>query len=195
MRPLLLSFLLFGVVGCSDPTASFTESSEANIPQPTFNGKTAEQITVTSPFTDILVSGECDSRSKALETRMDGSSQWSAITSIAANTPVINCQEKVFSFTVPSLNKLNKNISKSVQLTIEVKALTVAGYSKASTLTILYKPSESKKGNPPGFALGSAGGSQSSASFKLKSRLSHTGRTSMSSNRFQLQSGFRSNIE
>ena len=196
LAKLALLFFLSLSIACSDPLAEFTESSEVNIPPPTFNGKTEATVTIASPFIEIPVSGECDVRSKALSTQIDGiQSQWTTIESVSAGEPTINCKEQVFSFKLPSLKTYNKfDLTKTVTLKLHVKALTVAGYSEASTLTVIYDPS-AKGGNPPGFVTGPSGDASGSTHFKLKARLSYTGETELSGSHFKLQGGFRSTTE
>ncbi len=139
-RILILGFLVSGIA-CTKATPEFELLDPNAIPQPKFNGATVKNLTTGSGAATFGIVGECDPKITAISARaVNASATFSALSTVASSAPTVACSANgSFSFTLKSLTDLGfAPLVMGNTYEIQLKGLTSAGLSNASSIFILY---------------------------------------------------------
>ncbi len=189
MKVRTLFVLVFATIcsGCTDTIPEFEGLDPSQLPRPLFSGKTINTMTLTSLSENLLISGECDSRVSGLKAQIIGFKKWDEISEFTFDPFDSDCKDEKFSFSLKSLSQMGFNPSSQFSLNLELKSVTVAGDSLASTVTLIYIPAG--KSSPPGMHISSSGGVSSSASYVVKSSVKFSHNNNQSSASYILKTG------
>ena len=179
-----LLLLTTTALACTNAQPEF--STLAGIPQPLYFGKTNHTIAIVSPSVDIPVSGTCDLRVDRIEFRIQGFHGWGSAADFANGAIVDNCKTSgTFSFDLRSLNAMAVwNVTQTVRLTLEAKAIYSVGDSDISQLKIEYII---PVGTVPGqFRMSQGAGAASSPSYRARASVNFLNGATASSPSFTI---------
>lgn len=147
-RILILGFLSFGLA-CTKATPEFEQLDPNSIPQPKFNGATAKTVTIGSSASPVgTINGECDPKIKSIQAMIVGvATGFSGDLSPIATSSTVSCTSAgTFTLQIKSLSDLGFSpLVLGHTYEIQLKGMTSAGLSRASSIYIQYM---SSLGNP-----------------------------------------------
>jgi alpha-tubulin suppressor-like RCC1 family protein len=79
---ILLSGLLMALLGCTDAIPEISKNNTTGV-APNFNGSTSKQYDIADPADNVSVIGAVDARIRSMQFRMEGSSNWLDVSTLA----------------------------------------------------------------------------------------------------------------
>lgn len=147
-RILILGFFSFGLA-CTKATPEFEQLDPNSIPQPKFSGATTKTVTVGSSASPVgTINGECDPKIKSIEAMIVGvATGFSGDLTPVASSSTVSCSSVgTFTLQIKSLSDLGFSpLVLGNTYEIQLKGMTSAGLSRASSIYIQYM---SSLGNP-----------------------------------------------
>lgn len=176
--------LLFAL-GCSSTVPEF-ENLGRTLTGPSFSGKEKITLIVTDTESLIAIQGQCDSRIKSLELKIQDVSEYQSLEEAGAKNIQVNCGQQVFSFELPSLKDLAYwPLEKNISFGVLIRGQTIGGPTLSAEVTVKYDPPG--KSGLPGFRITSGGGSSSSSNFEVKSQITGVSKAKAQSTSYRIQ--------